>query len=526
MGIHNIESTTFSEKRLEILNTISTTLFTSVKIEDVFQKANHLIAELMSAEISLIFTMDEKNNELILAASEGVSEKLTFTNKKIKISDGIYSQVALSGNPIITENVPSKTDIALDLFQDKKIYVQLIVPIKLKDTVRGIICVARQQARKFTAEDILLLTSVVTQIAVAIENARLYNEQTQISNQLAISESKYRRLFEHASDAIWANDFSGKITIANGASAELMGDSMEEMIGSDVRSFLPPEGLKTARYVREMLLDDKTFPQPYEQHLIRKRDKTQVILMVSTSLVKYGNQPPVFEHIARDVTKERRMQDNLRYYVQQITRTQEEERTRIARDLHDDTVQALYVLTRSLDNYVRSSKNISPDTASFLKNIEEQVRSILQGVRRFSQELRPPMLDDLGLISALRWLVGDLEQRCGITANIEITGAERRLAQYAELVIFRIVQEALRNVEKHANASKIMVTVNFVEGEVNITISDNGKGFKLSSELGELPREGRLGLVGMEERAKLIGGNIKIQSELNQGTRILIELPV
>jgi PAS domain S-box-containing protein len=515
-----------SEKRLEILNNISTNLFTTYDLKEIFSKTNHLILELMSAEISFITTFDENNKTLVLSASEGISDELASAIKVMKVGAGIYSQVALTGIPIITDNLVFNPDIPFDLFQKMKIYLQLVVPIKLKDIIRGIICVAKKQPPEFGTEDALLLTSVGTQIAVAVENAHLNNEQIQIRNQLTISESKFRRLFEHASDAIWANDFSGKITIANRASAELMGDSMEDMIGSDARNFLPPEGVKTARNVRELLLAGKPIQQPYEQHLIRKKDKAQIILMVSTSLVKYGDQPPVFEHIARDVTKERRMQDNLRYYVQQITRTQEEERTRIARDLHDDTVQALYVLTRSLDNYVRGSKNLSPETAAFLKNLEDQVRSVLQGVRRFSQELRPPMLDDLGLISALRWLVSDLKQRCSIRADIEITGVERRLEPYAELAIFRIVQEALRNVEKHADASKITVTVSFSEVSVNITISDNGKGFKLSSELEELPREGRLGLVGMEERARLIGGNIKIQSELDHGTSILIELPV
>jgi signal transduction histidine kinase len=241
-------------------------------------------------------------------------------------------------------------------------------------------------------------------------------------------------------------------------------------------------------------------------------------------MVKHGDEPPVFEHVARDVTRERRMQDNLRYYVQQITRTQEEERNRIARDLHDDTAQALYALTRQVDNYLRGSEDLSNGTISFLKGLEEQLRSVSQGVRRFSKDLRPPMLDDLGLLSTLRWLTGDTEQRCGVCTRLEVSGTERRLLQHVELAIFRIVQEALRNVEKHAAATAVYVSMKFEIDKISITIEDNGKGFELS-ELGELPRVGRLGLMGMEERARLLGGNMKIKSALNLGTRVLIEVP-
>jgi two-component system sensor histidine kinase DegS len=219
------------------------------------------------------------------------------------------------------------------------------------------------------------------------------------------------------------------------------------------------------------------------------------------------------------------MQDNLRYYVQQITRTQEEERNRIARDLHDDTVQALYAMTRQVDNYIRGSEILSEGTVTFLKNLEDQLRSVSQGVRRFSQDLRPPMLDDLGLLSTLRWLAGDMEQRCGICTSLAVSGTERRLLQHIELAIFRIVQEALRNVEKHAAATVVGVTVKFDPQQIVITVEDNGKGFELS-ELGDLPRVGRLGLMGMEERARLLGGSIKIQSVLNKGTSVFISVPV
>jgi PAS domain S-box-containing protein len=369
------------------------------------------------------------------------------------------------------------------------------------------------------------MTSVGREVAVAIENARLYEIQRQITKQLSLSEGKYRRLFELASDAIFVTDLNGKLIEANRASAELMGDTLEEIIGTDIRQFLSPEELANARNVRKCLLLSQPFPQPYEQKLIRN-DKTEVILMISSNLVKNGGEPPVFEHVARDVTKERRMQDNLRHYIQQITRIQEEERNRIARDLHDDTAQALYALTRQVDNFVRGSSNLPTDTSSFLKSLVEQIKTVSQGVRRFSQDLRPPLLDDLGLLATIRWLTGNMEERTHISVKLTMSGTERRLAPHVELAIFRIIQEALRNIQKHAAATQVDVNVEYANEKINISIVDNGKGFKPVGDWGELSREGRLGLMGMKERAHLLGGNITITSETNHGTNVLIELPV
>jgi PAS domain S-box-containing protein len=333
-------------------------------------------------------------------------------------------------------------------------------------------------------------------------------------------------LLEHASDAIWAHDLEGRVIAANRAAADMAGyKTVEEFIGRDVREFLGGEGIEIARKIRSHLTEIGNLEHPYEQHLTKK-DGSEMILMISSSLISHDNLSPVFEHVARDVTKERHMQDNLRHYVQQITRTQEEERNRIARDLHDDTAQALYALNRQMDNYLRSSRTyLSSETTTFLNNLGDQIRNTLQGVRRFSQNLRPPMLDDLGLLATVRWLVRDLQQRCKLEAALAVTGTERRLPSHVELTIFRVIQEASRNVEKHAQATKIAVKIDYTDN-IKITIIDNGKGFQLNEELADLPRGGRLGLVGMEERVRLIGGTIKINSELGKGTTVLIEVPV
>ncbi len=219
-------------------------------------------------------------------------------------------------------------------------------------------------------------------------------------------------------------------------------------------------------------------------------------------------------------------QNNLRYYLQQITRAQEEERKRIARELHDDTAQALYALTRQVDNFVRANTNLPADNVSFLEDLGKQISKVLQDLRRFSQDLRPPMLDDLGLLATLRWLVSESREQCGIKVDLKVVGAERRLSPEAEFTLFRIVQEAVRNIERHSQALKAEVKVEFGEGKTRVSVSDNGKGFKLSGSLVDLVRTGKLGLAGMEERVRLLNGSIKIESEPGKGTTVMIEIPI
>lgn len=406
-----------------------------------------------------------------------------------------------------------------------RIQVQLIVPMVLRDQIRGVLCVAMRRPRQFPLEDMELLTAVGTQIATAIENARLYEKERLAAQRLAISERNYRQLFENANDAIWVHDLEGNITAANEAAGKLVGYSIEEMKKMNVRKLLSDESLHLAGQIKRKLLEKEPVEQPYEQHLLRK-DRTEATLKLTTSLVTENGKTTGFQHIARDVTTERRMQDSLRYYLSQITKVQEEERKRIARELHDDTSQVLYALSRQVDNFTRNNTQLAPDTAAFLKELRQQLNNTLEGMRRFTQELRPPMLDDLGLLAALRWQVSDLEKQSGIEANLIVSGIERRFSAEVELIMFRIVQEALRNVEKHAQASRVEVTIEFGEGKTKASICDNGKGFDLIGSLADLPRAGKLGLAGMEERVRLLDGSMRIKSEPGKGTRVMIEVPI
>jgi signal transduction histidine kinase len=150
--------------------------------------------------------------------------------------------------------------------------------------------------------------------------------------------------------------------------------------------------------------------------------------------------------------------------------------------------------------------------------------SILENVRRFSRDLRPSVLDDLGLLPAIEWLAAEMTRRGAASAEVKVEGSPQRLPAEAELVLFRIAQEALHNVEKHASPCLATVKVHFGREEMTLTVTDNGPGFALP-EASRLAETGKLGLRGMQERAELLGAEFTIESHPGRGTIVRVALP-
>jgi PAS domain S-box-containing protein len=361
-------------------------------------------------------------------------------------------------------------------------------------------------------------------VIAAIETLEDTTERKSAEDALHESEKSFRTLFEDAYDAIWVHDLDGNIQTVNKAAAELSGYPKEELLRMNVRSFLSAESLNLSREVKDRLTQHQRLDAPYELRIIRK-DGSEATWMVTSNLITADGEPKGFQNIARDVTQEKRMRENLRYYLHQITKAQEEERKRIARELHDDMAQVLGSLSRQLDNFIRKKHGFASNEVLFLKDLQAQLNRGVQVVHRLVQDLRPSLLDDLGLIPALRSLTKSLQESEGIATDLKVSGGERRFLPEVELLLFRIVQEALSNIRRHAQASEAQVVIDFAEDRVKLTISDNGRGFELSGGVDDFPRSGKLGLAGMQERAQLLGGTLEVRSTLGKGTTLIVEVP-
>jgi signal transduction histidine kinase len=212
----------------------------------------------------------------------------------------------------------------------------------------------------------------------------------------------------------------------------------------------------------------------------------------------------------------------LEEYVRLASDAQEEERKRLARELHDDTIQTLVVAKAELDA-LATEIAVSEAAAARLKKVETTLAGAIDSVRRFSRDLRPSLLDDLGLVHAIDWLIGDLAARTGIKAQIRTSGTPRRLDQSDELALFRIIQEALHNVERHSGARTVRVRMQFGE-DVRISVIDDGRGFDTRQAFDPREPAKRLGLLGMLERAKLAGARLSINGRPASGTRVVVTL--
>lgn len=517
------------ERRIElsVLNDISSVVSQSLELSQVLSSSIESVGRVMRVDAAMVFLLDEKSGELEVAAYEGVSEPFIQSINGLKFGEGFNGRVAQTGEPLYVEDVSREPDAKTALLSEG-IKSQLIVPLKSKGKVVGTLCVAMRSPRQFHQDEVQLLTGIGNQIGVAVENARLYEQEREVTKQLRISEERFRELFESANDAIWVHDLEGNVVAANKASEKLTGYSLRELSQANklnVRAFLLPEGLALAGEIRRKLLANEPVAQPYEQRIIRG-DGTEAILMMTTNLLTESGKPVAFQHIARDVTEEKRMKENLRFYLQQITRAQEEERKRIARELHDDTIQYLVVLARQLDDLAYSSKGLSKDERQYLENLRQQINSIMEGVRRLSHDLRPATLDRLGLLPALEWLASNMSKQTEIKVEVKTRGTERRFPAEVELVLFRIVQEALSNVRRHSQATNAEVIVEFGDKRITIIIKDNGKGFVPPETTGDLVKEGRFGLAGMHERIQLLGGSLKIDAAPGKGTTVTVEAPL
>jgi len=342
----------------------------------------------------------------------------------------------------------------------------------------------------------------------------------------SLPDQDYRYLFENASDAIWVQDLNGHILYANRAAERLTGYEHEDLLNQDVIKFLPDaHSHDIAREVRRRLLSGEDFHQPYEQRILR-RDGSVGVWRMATSTVITEGEVRGFQHIARDITAEKQLQDNMRYYVQEVIRAQEDERKRVARELHDEVSPALLLLIQRIDAISSNTRlKLSDVMKQKMEDLRVQTVEALESTRRIAQDLRPRILDDLGLIPALEWMGDNLIKKHGIEARVAVAGREQLLSGEVQLLLFRIVQEALNNVRKHSDASQVDITVNFGQEKTTVSVADNGKGFTLPDRVSDLAAGGKLGLAGMRERAQLIGGNVTMKSEPGHGTVVTVEVP-
>ncbi len=502
-------------ERLSMLHAMSSAVSQSLKVEDILAAVD-MIRQLIQTETAWLYLWDEEKRWLKLAVSKGLpGPKLP---EIVRPGEGYNGKAIMSRQAVIIENALSESGVSSTPGKQHDLQSALVVPLITKGESAGTLGVGSRLAHHFSTDEVDLVRAAADQLGMALENARLYERERMIAEALRASEESYRQLFESSSDAIWVHDLNGRIMAVNGAFEKLTGYERSTLLDANISVLLSEHGKSQIdREAHDVVLHGKN-ADPIEQELVR-RDGSIAIIQIGTSLITKDGQPWAFQHTARDITEEKKVHDNLKYYVQKVSQAQEAERKRIARELHDVTAQSLVTVIRNLDELASGHASYS------VKEIQEQARDILREIRRFSQQLRPSVLDDLGLVPAVKWLAADLTRNYSIPVDVKVVGEPHQLPPDAELTLFRITQEALTNVQKHSGASRAGVVIEFADKTTRVTVDDNGRGFEIPERMGDLARSGRLGLAGMQERAQLLGGTLTIVSGREKGTSLTVAVP-
>lgn len=238
-----------------------------------------------------------------------------------------------------------------------------------------------------------------------------------------------------------------------------------------------------------------------------------------------GGQAAVAVENARLYGELQRKEETRRQLLEKVIMAQEEERKRISRELHDDVGQALTALVMNLGGIEETMAPKLGDVRRRLASVRDLASETLAAIRRLMLDLRPTLLDDLGLIAAISWYVENNLGRAHILSHVEVAGFQgRRLPVHMETVLFRVIQEAITNVVKHASATETTIRLELVDGKVKGSIEDNGKGFEVGDEVYKY--DSGLGLMGMQERVGLLGGTLRVDSRPGRGTSISLEIPL
>lgn len=337
-----------------------------------------------------------------------------------------------------------------------------------------------------------------------------------------------RRIVHNAGEAIIAADETSRIVLANPAAASLFGVSVEQMEGSPLARFIAAPAAVDAGPLAYFQVDGRAGRRGTDYAGTGLRAYGERFAIEGSLVDTMHDGQTIYTIILRDVSERQRVQrkltrshDQLRQLSSALQTIREEERTHIARELHDDLGQLLASLRMDL-TLLQDTCGKAPDALRLIQGMDGNLLTAINSLRRIATNLRPRALDEGGLYFALQGLREDFTQRHGIACVLLADEAELRLDDQASTAIFRIIQEALTNIARHAGASEVTMNLYRINSELLITIYDNGRGIREE----DMEKAESLGLVGMRERVWALRGEITISADEAPGTRIDIVLPV
>ncbi len=544
-----MEAATPSEPRLRALVEAGMALASELSLDSLLQRLTELATELTGARYAAMGVIDATGSHLERFVTHGIDDDTRAAIGDLPQGRGILGALITDARPLRLHAIADDARSVGFPPNHPPMSSFLGVPVLLRGTAYGNLYLTEKEGGgDFTQEDQDLVELLASQAAVAIENARLYESATRWSRQLEslmeVSSAIARvtsvdRLLELIADRLRDLLEARLVTVALPAGPELVrivaaaGDQAEEVL----EELLPLHESKTGRVFErrrservDSVLDDPEVDRVFTRRVDARAGLWVPLLVQDRPIGVISAYDKLSAPDARFTDEDIRLAETFatraavavelserveRDALRRIVAAQELERQRLARELHDETGQALTSILLGLKQLDGAE---SPDAVASLR---ELVVATLQDVRRLAVELRPKVLDDFGLVPALERLTQGFAEHTGISVDLEASGLTERPPVEVETAIYRIVQESLTNVVKHAQASSVSVVLTRGDGRIKAVIEDDGTGFEPETAGGE-----GIGLVGMRERIELLDGSLTVESSERSGTTVAVEVPV
>ncbi len=388
-------------------------------------------------------------------------------------------------------------------------------------------------ALKAGAQDFISKDNLA-RLAPAIEretrDAKLRESARKAQQQLRQTEERYRLVIESVQDyAIFLMDPEGKIMSWNSGAEKILGYKTEEILGRHHSIFYPPDEIRRGRPEEEIVTTLATGRCENVGWRVRKGGG---FLWGSTILSPVRDESGAlhgFTKIIRDITVQKMLDEQLmdtskrlRELSSHLQTVREEERTRIAREIHDELGQVLTAFKIDLAWLAKRMPKEPPELSERAKGMLELVDSTIQTVRKITTELRPGILDDIGLVAAIEWQAQDFQNRTGIKCDVILPGKPVAMDRHRSTALFRIFQEILTNVAKHSKAAVVDIILTVEDDSLMLEVKDDGRGIREE----DMAKAQSFGLVGMRERIGHYGGTIEITGAPNKGTTVTVQMPL
>jgi PAS domain S-box-containing protein len=495
---------------------------TESSIEPILETLGH------AAEVSRVYIFENRTRkDGTLATSQrfewvapGIKPKLDKNNLQELpwLEAGFGRWVKTLGNhKLIYGHVSKFPEPEKKILSGQDIISIMIAPIFVGNDWWGFIGLDDcRSAREWSPVEIEALKTAANVLGAAIQ-------RTQAEEALLQSEEKYRQLFENESDAVMIFDAETRqFEDANPATLNLFGYSKTEFLQLTVEG-TSAEKDKTRTSVGKVIQDDSQSAKVPLRYFKRK-DGSVFPGEISAGKFISGNRKKIIGAV-RDITDRLQAENKIRALNQQLIKAQENERNRIAGHLHDHVAQDLSSLKIGLETLFDHQCEVPAEIGTKICELSKILQDSISAVRDLSYDLHPPGMDQLGLVRTVNQYCEDFSEKNDVSVDFYTAGMkDLKLDFDTEINLYRLIQEGLNNIKKHAKASHVVIRLVASSPNIILRIEDNGQGFDVERRLARSFKEKRLGLFGMEERVSLLKGTMRIKSQPSKGTSLFIEV--